>query len=279
MAREAPVSDEGKPPLDADQEKKATEESELDAPTTYEVIRREGERELERTSGALFWSALAAGLAMGFSMVAEGVLRAHLPDTEWRPLLTKLGYSVGFLIVILGSQQLFTENTLMPIVPLLARRGWKLLRSVARLWGIVFVANIVGAAIFAVVCGSTEIFDLDTRTAFAALGREAMEGSLLLKFARAIFAGWIIALMVWMLPAASEGKIAVIVVMTWLIGVTGLAHIIAGSVEVLYLSVIGEQPWSTYFTDYMWPVLLGNILGGVTLVAALNHAQVTSGKR
>ena len=279
MAREAPVSDEGKPPLDADQEKKASEESELDAPTTYEVIRREGERELERTSGALFWSALAAGLAMGFSMVAEGVLRAHLPDTEWRPLLTKLGYSVGFLIVILGSQQLFTENTLMPIVPLLARRGWTLLRSVARLWGVVFLANIVGAAIFAVVCGLTEIFDLDTRTAFAALGREAMEGSLLLKFARGIFAGWIIALMVWMLPAASEGKIAVIVVMTWLIGVTGLAHIIAGSVEVLYLSVIGEQPWSTYFTDYMWPVLLGNILGGVTLVAALNHAQVTSGKR
>lgn len=279
MSLKPKVTEEGKPPLDAEQEEKVVEEKHFDAPTTYEIIRRAGEHELERKPAALFWSGLAAGLAMGFSMVAQGVLHAHLPDTEWRPLITKLGYPVGFLIVILGSQQLFTENTLTPIVPLFARRGWSLLRRVAMLWSVVFVANILGAAIFAWVAGRTGIFELDTRTAFAELGRKAMEGDALLKFGRAIIAGWLIALMVWMIPAASAGKITVIVIVTYLVGVTHMSHIIAGSIDVLQLSVIGEQSWMTYVTDFMLPVLLGNIVGGVTLVAALNHAQVVTGKR
>src|SRR4051794_25604263 len=85
------------------EEQQAREAESLDAKTTYEVIRREGTKELERATGALFWSGLAAGLSMGFSFLAEGYLRAHLPDASWRPLVAKLGYSAGFLIVILGS--------------------------------------------------------------------------------------------------------------------------------------------------------------------------------
>src|SRR5688500_5909743 len=108
--------------LDEDERKNAQEEQSLDAKTTHEVIRLEGERELGRSTGALAWSGLAAGLAMGFSLVAQGVLHHGLPDAPWRPLVSSLGYSVGFLIVILGSQQLFTENTLRVIVPLMAHR-------------------------------------------------------------------------------------------------------------------------------------------------------------
>ncbi|HLM68723.1 MAG TPA: formate/nitrite transporter family protein, partial [Longimicrobium sp.] len=100
------------PRLSEDEEKQAEEEQSLDARTTHEIIRRQGEHELTRTNAALAWSGLAAGLAMGFSLVAQGILREYLPDAHWRPLVTSLGYSVGFLIVILGSQQLFTENTL-----------------------------------------------------------------------------------------------------------------------------------------------------------------------
>src|SRR5215213_8583656 len=68
----------------------------------YKAILKEGEEELARSSSALFWSGLAAGLSMGFSMIAEGLLHAYLPDTYWRPLVAKFGYSAGFLIVILG---------------------------------------------------------------------------------------------------------------------------------------------------------------------------------
>src|SRR5487761_1737852 len=104
------------------EQKQVEERVAIGANVVHETIRREGDEELKRTSSALAWSGLAAGLSMGFSLVAEGLLQAYLPDTMWRPLLTKLGYSVGFVIVVLGRQQLFTETTLTAVLPLLSRR-------------------------------------------------------------------------------------------------------------------------------------------------------------
>ena len=143
----------------ASSEQQVREAESLDAKSTYEVIRREGKKELARSSDALFWSGLAAGLSMGFSFLAEALLRAHLSDAPWRPLVAKLGYSVGFLIVILGSQQLFTENTLTPMVPLLAEKKRQILRDVLRLWAVVFVANMLGALLFALALGRLAVVE------------------------------------------------------------------------------------------------------------------------
>lgn len=266
------------PDLEEAEKQKADEEESLNASITYEVIRREGEKELERSPQALAWSGLAAGLSMGFILVAEGLLRSHLPDAPWRPLVTKLGYSVGFLIVILGSQQLYTENTLTPIVPLLTRKTGEMFGRVLRLWAIVLAANLVGTIVFAWVLARTTLFDLDVHTAFAAISREAIRADFLTTLIRAVFAGWIIALMVWMLPAAKSEQVPVIVAMTYLVGLAGLAHIIAGSTEVAYLVARGAATWGDYFGGFVAPAVLGNTLGGVTLVAALNHAQVVGGE-
>jgi formate/nitrite transporter FocA (FNT family) len=108
------------------------------------AIRYDGEEELNRPISALAWSGLAAGMSMGFSLVAEALFRTYLPDQPWRPLITSLGYPLGFLIVIIGRQQLFTENTLTAIIPLLARRNTATLLRVARLWTVVLVANPCG---------------------------------------------------------------------------------------------------------------------------------------
>src|SRR5687767_7977447 len=108
-------------------EQEATQRSAPSGKIVYKAILREAEDELERPSSALFWSGLAAGLSMGFSLIAEALLHANLPDTGWRPLVAKLGYSVGFLVVILGRQQLFTENTLTPVLPLLKNKDAKTL--------------------------------------------------------------------------------------------------------------------------------------------------------
>lgn len=267
------------PRLSEDEEKQAQEEQALDAKTTHEVIRRQGERELERSTGALAWSGLAAGLAMGFSLVAQGILHHRLPDVPWRPLVTSLGYSVGFLIVILGSQQLFTENTLRVMVPLLARRDRESLGNVARLWAVVLAANLVGAAVFAWVIARTEMFDAETRHAFTELSRKAMEPDFGLTLLRGIFAGWLIALMVWMVPAAKTAHLWVIVIVTWLVGAAHLAHVVAGSVEAFYLSALGEQSWGASLGGFTLPSLIGNVIGGTGLVAALNHAQAVSGAR
>ena len=104
------------------EEAEAEERSAPNPSVVWDAVHQEGVDELQRRPLALMWSGLAAGLSMGFSLIAEGLLRAHLPETEWRPLVSKLGYPVGFIIVVLGRQQLFTENTLTPILPLLANR-------------------------------------------------------------------------------------------------------------------------------------------------------------
>lgn len=263
------------PQLTGQERKDVAERSAPRTEVVYEAIREEGENELKRSPAALAWDGLAAGLSMGFSLAAEGLLRAHLPAAAWRPLVAKLGYSVGFLIIVLGRQQLFTENTLTVILPLLQRPTAKTFARVARLWVIVLVANLVGALAFAWVAGHTEIFRPEAREAFAGVGREALEGSWWAFFLRGVFAGWLIALMVWMLPAAESARFFVVFVMTWLVAVAGLAHIVAGSVDVLYVVVTNGAPWSAYF-GWMIPALVGNIVGGTTLVAALGHAQVVS---
>jgi formate/nitrite transporter FocA (FNT family) len=261
-----------------DVDAKATEAESLDAETTYEVIRREGLNELDRATSALFWSGLAAGLSMGFSFLAEGLLRSHLPDTEWRPLVAKAGYSVGFLIVILGSQQLFTENTLTPIIPLLHRWSMPRLRNVARLWGAVLVANLIGALLFATALGRLHVVEPAVMHALSDLAAEALRFDPAVTLLHAVYAGWLIALMVWMLPGAETAKVFVIVVMTYVVGLGGFAHVIAGSTEVLYAAVRGEAAVRTVVFGYILPTLVGNIVGGLTMVTALNHAQATSGE-
>ena len=268
-------------PLNADLSAREIEESERrSAPravVVHEAISREGEDELRRPTSALAWSGLAAGLSMGFSLVGEGLLRAHLPDETWRPVIAKLGYTLGFLIVVLGRQQLFTENTLTPILPLLARRDGRTLRNVVRLWAVVLAANLAGAALFAFVAAHTAVFRPDVKEAFSQIGAEAVDGGFATILLRGIFAGWLIALMVWLLPFAESGRVGTIIVITFFVGLGGFSHVIAGSVEVLYRVTSGDATWWDYAGRYLAPTLLGNVLGGVSLVAALNHAQVVSG--
>ena len=272
-----PREEANKPNLDPLEENKARQEESLDQKITYDVIRREGDKELERPLSGLWWAAVAGGLSMGFSFVTEALLRSHLPDEEWRPLITKLGYPVGFLIITLGSQQLFTENTVTPIVPLMVSYTTKKMRKMISLQGTALFGNILGALLFAMAIGLTDVFEPSVHVAFGAIGHEALRHGFLTTFASGIFAGWLIALMVWMLPAASTNQVSVISIITYLIGVGGFAHIVVGSVEILYLVVTGDVGAATYISRFFIPARMGNLLGGFVLVTWLNHAQVTSG--
>src|SRR4051812_42738498 len=149
------IATEPKSPTERRDDKDAHDRSAPGGKVVYKAILLEADEELGRSTSALFWSGVAAGLSMGLSLITEGVMRAHLPDTHWRLLVAKLGYSVGFLMVILGRQQLFTENTLTPMLPLLQRRDGKTFMNVMRLWGIVLLANLLGAAAIALVAAKT----------------------------------------------------------------------------------------------------------------------------
>jgi formate/nitrite transporter FocA (FNT family) len=243
----------------------------------HETVRYDGEEELHRPVSALAWSGLAAGMSMGFSLVAMALFRAYLPDRPWRPLIARLGYPMGFLIVIIARQQLFTENTLTAIIPLLARRDLNTFARVIRLWTVVLLANLAGAHLFAWVVGTTPMFQPEVRSAMLALAKEAANVTFGVAILRGIFAGWLIAMVVWMLAAVDTGRIAIIVFMTYIVGLASLTHIIAGSVEVLFLVMVGVKSWGSVVVGYMLPTLIGNIIGGMSLTAAINHAQAVAG--
>jgi formate-nitrite transporter family protein len=260
-------------------EKKQVEERlAIGAHVVYETIRREGEDELRRPASALWWSGLAAGLSMGFSFIAEGLLMAHLPDTPWRLLISRAGYCVGFLIVVLGRQQLFTENTLTVVLPLLIRKNFSTLVRVLRLWAVVLSANLVGTFLFALGIAKTGIFDAHTRQCLMQIGATHMGAWFGTVIVRAIFAGWLIALMVWLLPAAESARVSIVIILTYLVGISGFNHIVAGSTTMFFLVITHSISWGMYTTQFFIPTLLGNVIGGIALVAALGHAQVVGGK-
>jgi formate/nitrite transporter FocA (FNT family) len=260
-------------------EKKQVEERlAINANVVYETIRREGEEELHRPVAALAWSALAAGLSMGFSFIAEGLLTARLPDEPWRPLIARAGYCVGFLIVILGRQQLFTENTLTVVLPLLLRKDLSTLLRMLRLWVVVLGSNLMGTFLFALCLGKIAVFDFHTQQCLTTIGAGHLGASFGTVLVRAIFAGWLIALMVWLLPGAESARVGIIIIVTYLVGISGFNHIIAGSTTMFFLIVTNSVSWGTYFVQFFLPTLLGNVIGGLSLVAALGHAQVVGGK-
>ena len=265
------------PPLTKRQSEEAEDRTSVSAVVVHEAIRRDGEEELNRSVSALAWSGLAAGLSMGFSFVVQGLLRSHLPDQPWRPLITNLGYPVGFLLVVIGRQQLFTENTLTAIIPLLSERNFRTLVAVLRLWAVVLAANLVGAHIFAWAVADTTFLHPDVQKVLTDIAKEGAAVSFGSAIWRGIFAGWLIAMMVWMNAATNSSRVPHVIILTYIVSLAGLTHIIAGSIEVIYLVMIGERSEWAYLSGYMLPTLIGNSIGGVALVSALNHAQVVAG--
>ncbi len=234
------VSDEiVAPSLTEKQKEQAEKRSAVTASIVHEAVRKQGEEELARPVSALAWSGLAAGLSMGFSFLVQAILWSYSKNA----LIAPLGYTMGFLIVVIGRQQLFTENTLTPIIPLLARRNLATLWAVLRLWAVVFAANIAGAHIFAWVVANTNAIAPEFHEAMNIVAFKAGNVTFSEALVRGIFAGWLIALMVWMIAAVETGRIWIVVILSYVVALGSFTHIIAGSVEVLYLVMIGARSW------------------------------------
>ncbi|WP_051363174.1 formate/nitrite transporter family protein [Serratia fonticola] len=266
---ESEEHDRGKSTIEVDEEKLPSR-----AAAVHEQIRMEGEKELERDWLALLLSALAAGLSMGASLAAKGIFHARLPDDPSRFFIENIGYTFGFIIVIMARQQLFTENTVTAVLPIMHKPTPKNFVILFRLWGIVLLGNLLGTGLAALAFIYMPIFDENTRAAFTSLSQEIMHNTPGEMFANGILAGWIIATMVWMFPSARAAKIWVIVLMTYLVAICDLTHIVVGSVEILYLVFSGALPWQEFFYPFAIPTLAGNIIGGSFIFALISHAQI-----
>jgi len=211
---------------------------------------------------------------MGFSFLAQAILRAALPDAPWHHLVDSFGYCIGFVIVILGRQQLFTESTLTAVLPVLTDRSLETLGAACRLWAIVLSVNLIGTWIFAALLLTEGTFSAEVTRALQEQSLLVMQGPFEATVLRAIFAGWLIALMVWLLPSARSARLLTVLLITYVVAIGRLSHIIAGSVEGAYAVLSGLAPLADYLFAFMVPTLIGNIIGGVALVAILNHAAI-----
>ena len=260
--------------LTPDEEQVVEEKQRLRSAVIYEIIRIEGEAQLARKFNALWWSGLAAGLSIGFSYLAQAWLAASLPHTEWSHMVAKLGYTVGFLMVIMGHLQLFTENTLTAVLPVMARRKWRWLGVLLRLWLIVLTANILGCLLFALYIAKSGVVSPQVYESLTEISVHVMANEPSQMFIRGIAAGWIIALLVWILPTAEASKFAVIFLFTYLIALGEFTHVIAGSAEAFFLWIEGGLTASDMVFRFFFPTLLGNVAGGTALFASLIYVQV-----
>lgn len=244
------------------------------SPIIYEAVRRNGEEEMARPAVSLWWSGLAAGLSISFSLVAQAVLLQHLPQMAGRELLVALGYPIGFLIVILGRQQLFTENTITVVLPVMAEPSAASFGRAARNWGIVLGANLTGTLISAAFVTFLPAVSPGTFAAMLVVSDHAIGGAWLDVTTRAIGAGFLMATLVWILPGAGYAQFKVIFIMTWLIGAGGFAHVVAGSTEAWFLLLNAHIGIGAFFGEFLLPSLAGNIIGGTAIFALLAYAQV-----
>lgn len=238
----------------------------------YEIIALEGEEELARPLSSLAWSGVAAGICICFSIFAEAYLSQHLPEGPGKFLIEKMGYVVGFLIVVIGRLQLFTEHTITVILPLLDKLNKRNIIKTLKLWGVVFSSNMVGTFLVALgltvlKVSSPEFMDTVLEISHHATDKEAME-----IFIRGIPAGFLIAVMVWMMPSAKGSEPFIIFVMIYLIALGGYSHVVAGSFEAFMVMLNGGDILTAL--TYIGAAGAGNIIGGTGIFTLLAYAQI-----
>ncbi|HEY5255985.1 MAG TPA: formate/nitrite transporter family protein [Acidobacteriaceae bacterium] len=253
----------------------------LDRPTAdeiYEQVSRNARHELDRPAIALAISGLAGGITMGLTALSVSVITASLPPSAMSSFIALLAYPVGFIAVIVGRAQLFTENTLYPVALMFAERRHFL--TTLRLWSIVLPSNLVGAFLFAVLAVRTGALRPEYVAAMARLGQQAADVSGGHVFWSAVIGGWIIALVAWLVSGSHSitGSVMLIWLLAFLVGVGHFAHCIASSGEILAAVLQHEVTVSQYFA-WLLPAVLGNITGGVLIVTLLEYGQVKGGEQ
>lgn len=247
----------------------------------YEQVANNARQELGRSSISLAISGFAGGIFMGLSAMGNAIALAQL-TAGGMPLPTaqfvaKMFYPLGFIVVILGRSQLFTENTLYPVALVLAEKNhfW----NTMRLWAVVLPFNVLGALAFAALATLTDALPPAAVHSLAQLGLDAVNHPAATIFWSGMMGGWIIATVAWLVSASHSitGSVMIIWMLAFVVGLGNFAHCIAASGEVFAAVLTGRAPWMA-FPAWFLPAVAGNICGGVGMVTLLEYGQVIVGK-
>ena len=272
-------------PPEHEQVREAVERSRSGAPAVGAVVRdRFSSDEIfqrivaaadeEVTSGSreLFFSALAAGFAITITFLLYASLTA---STDGHPILSKLLYPLGFIYIIIGGYQLYTENTLPPVALTLERLAS--VPALLRHWSIVLAGNFTGGALGAVALSWGGVFDEPAATAAMELAEKGVATPWWTLFSKAAFAGLIVAGVVWIVYASQDtiSRLVVVYMAFLAIPLGNLFHVVVSFTEMVYMVLAGELALFVGVTEFVLPVLLGNTIGGIVLVTVVNYFQTS----
>jgi formate-nitrite transporter family protein len=252
----------------------------LTAVEIHDNILEPAKKEMERPAASLLWSSLASGMVIGFSFLASA-FAASIASEEHRHAAASAAYPLGFIFVVMARSELFTENTLDPVVPLLEQRNRETFMKLLRMWALLLIGNLVGALVFGWVLARTPVVSAELHPHLQRIAEQATSGGFGTVLYAGVFAGWLIALMSWVLAAthSTPAQLALIWLCTAPIAAFHFRHSIAGSVEAFYRAAAGQAGWGSMVGDFIAPAVLGNAIGGVLLVALLNYGQVAAEKQ
>ena len=243
----------------------------------YERVKRDGAEELQRPVAALAFSGLFAGASVGIGAVASAAASVAVTGHADASLVGALFFPIGFVIVIIGRAQLFTENTLYPVTLVLDERRHLLVTL--RLWAVVLTANLIGATLFALLVTKTGALSPDVVATVDAHGQKATQGTWASFLWSAVLGGWAIALVAWLIQSGGAviGQIVLIWALVFVVGLLGLDHSVSTTIEVLCAAIRGKVQFG-HGLAWFAAVLLGNVAGGVLITAVLNYGQVRAGE-
>ncbi len=243
----------------------------------YEQVAKNARQELKRPSLALCLSGFGGGIFMGLSALGPAIVLALLGDSAGAQMIARMFYPMGFIVVIIGRSQLFTENTLYPVALVLSEKR-ELLNTV-RLWAVVLPSNVLGALAFASLCALTSALSPAVVHSLGQLGMDALSKPTPAVFWSGVMAGWIIATAAWLVSSSHSitGSVMIIWMLMFIVALGNFAHCIATSGEILTAVLSHRAPLSAYGRWFL-PAVLGNICGGVGMVTILQYGQVAFGK-
>ncbi len=255
-------------------------QKDLDRPSAEEIfiqVASNARQELKRSTVSLAFSGFAGGIFMGLTALGNSIPLALLGSSTTVQFVAKMFYPLGFIVVILGRAQLFTENTLYPVALVLTEK--KHFWSTMRLWFTVLPSNVFGALAFAALAVLTHAVSPHIIQALGQLGLEALHREPSAIFWSGVMGGWIIATAAWLVSGSHSitGSVMIIWMLTFVVGLGNFAHCIAGSGEVFAAILSHQAPWRS-FPAWFFPAVAGNICGGVGMVTLLEYGQVIVGE-
>ena len=260
--------------LSPHEEHEAEERAPPSAAVVFATISTRGYEELKRPLSGMWWSGVSAGVVLSTSVVAEGLFHHVLPPFAGRNAISDIGYSLGFVMVILGRMQLFTENTITPVLPLLTNPTRLAFWRLGRLWLVVLVANLVGAFLAALLLSHGEVITPEQQAAMIEVSSKITDNTSLETLRYGIPAGFFMAALVWMMPTSRGSEFWVILSITYLIALGDFTHVIAGAAEAFLLLLTGHVTVGFVAFNFLLPALVGNVFGGTVIFAVLAFAQV-----